>query len=261
MSYGGGGTKHREWDLSCKVYVGNLVNNVSQYELESNFAKYGPIKNIWVARNPPGFAFIEFEDPRDAEDACRALDGMRVCGSRIKVEMSHGKARSRGFSGPGGGGRRGPPPRRDSYRRRSRSNPPRLSTCTRFNFLSGDTSQHRLRCYKRRAQSGALVGAIDQPTTPVGLCHLSYHLLSPGLDRALQERGELDPVHTLDLHPRDDLFLHAAKTTTRETNILTHAKNPSWWAMPEVSPKGGEHHDQQRGMALNLNGDANCFRV
>ena len=35
-----------------------------------------------------GFAFIEFEDFRDAEDAVRDMDGRHVCGVRIKVEMA-----------------------------------------------------------------------------------------------------------------------------------------------------------------------------
>lgn len=68
-------SRYREWDLSCKVYVGNLGTNASKYEIEKVFSKYGSIRNVWVARNPPGFAFVEFEDPRDAEDSVRGLDG------------------------------------------------------------------------------------------------------------------------------------------------------------------------------------------
>jgi len=100
-------SRHRDWDLACKVYVGNLGNNASKYELEDAFAKYGPIRNCWVARNPPGFAFIEFEDPRDAEDSVRGLDGTRVCGQRVQVEMSSGQSRSGGRDGGGRGGGRG----------------------------------------------------------------------------------------------------------------------------------------------------------
>lgn len=95
-------SRYREWSLDCKVYVGNLGSGAAKHEVESAFGKYGPLRNVWVARNPPGFAFVEFEDPRDAEDACRALDGTRLCGSRVRVEMSHGRSRR--------GGRRGPPP-------------------------------------------------------------------------------------------------------------------------------------------------------
>lgn len=66
---------HREWDLQCKVYVGNLGSSASKHQIESIFSKHGQLRNVWVARNPPGFAFVEFEDRRDAEDAVRSLDG------------------------------------------------------------------------------------------------------------------------------------------------------------------------------------------
>ena len=32
-----------------------------------------------------GFAFVLMDDPRDAEDAVRELDGKRICGRRVKV--------------------------------------------------------------------------------------------------------------------------------------------------------------------------------
>lgn len=82
-----------------KVYVGDLGNNASKQELEDAFGYYGHLRSVWVARNPPGFAFVEFEDPRDAEDAVRALDGRTVCGRRARVELSNGRSgRSRGGS-------------------------------------------------------------------------------------------------------------------------------------------------------------------
>lgn len=31
--------------------------------------------SVWVARRPPGYAFIDFDDRRDAQDAIRELDG------------------------------------------------------------------------------------------------------------------------------------------------------------------------------------------
>ncbi|XP_047103984.1 RNA-binding protein 1-like isoform X2 [Schistocerca piceifrons] len=118
-------SRYREWDLSCKVYVGNLGSSASKYEIEAAFSKYGPLRDVWVARNPPGFAFVEFEDPRDAEDAVRGLDGMRLCGTRVRVEMSTGRSRR---GGSWRGRSRSRSPRRRSYSRsRSRSRSPRRS--------------------------------------------------------------------------------------------------------------------------------------
>ncbi|RXG70094.1 Serine/arginine-rich splicing factor 7 [Armadillidium vulgare] len=88
--------------LECKVYVGDLGSGASRQELEDIFSYYGRLRNVWVARNPPGFAFVEFEDSRDAEDAVRGLDGRSICGRRARIELSTGKSRNR-F--------RGPPPR------------------------------------------------------------------------------------------------------------------------------------------------------
>ncbi|XP_046996427.1 RNA-binding protein 1-like [Schistocerca americana] len=120
-------SRYRDWDLSCKVFVGNLGSSASKYEIESAFSKYGRLRDVWLARNPPGFAFVQFEDPRDAEDAVRGLDGIRMCGSRVRVEMSTGRSR-RSAGGDRRGRSRSRTPRRRSYSRsRSRSASPRRS--------------------------------------------------------------------------------------------------------------------------------------
>ncbi|XP_065200463.1 RNA-binding protein 1-like [Planococcus citri] len=130
-------SRHREWDPACKVYIGNLKTNASKNELEDTFSKYGPLRNIWVARNPPGFAFVEFEDSRDAEDAVRGLDGTRCCGSRMIVEMSNGKTRTREKYGREEFRRRSP-----SYRDRQRSPPPKR-------YRSYSRSRSRSPVYRR----------------------------------------------------------------------------------------------------------------
>jgi len=81
------------------VYVGGLPEDVREREVEDLFHKYGRIVDIdlKVPPRPPAFAFIEFEDSRDAEDACRGRDGYDYDGYRLRVELAHGGSRrSRG---------------------------------------------------------------------------------------------------------------------------------------------------------------------
>lgn len=52
-----------------RVYIGDLGNDCDKNSLEREFDRFGKLSDVWVARNPPGFAFIVFEDLRDAEDA------------------------------------------------------------------------------------------------------------------------------------------------------------------------------------------------
>ncbi|XP_006083501.1 serine/arginine-rich splicing factor 7 isoform X3 [Myotis yumanensis] len=86
-------SRYGRYGGETKVYVGNLGTGAGKGELERAFSYYGPLRTVWIARNPPGFAFVEFEDPRDAEDAVRGLDGKVICGSRVRVELSTGMPR------------------------------------------------------------------------------------------------------------------------------------------------------------------------
>ncbi len=52
---------HHEWDPACKVWIGGLGDEGTRLEIEDAFGKVGPVKNIWLAKNPPGFAFVEME--------------------------------------------------------------------------------------------------------------------------------------------------------------------------------------------------------
>ncbi|KAK6931083.1 Zinc finger, CCHC-type, partial [Dillenia turbinata] len=83
-----------------RVYVGGLDPRVSERDLEDEFRVYGVLRSVWVARRPPGYAFIEFDDRRDALDAIRALDGK----NGWRVEFSH-NSKGSGGGGRGGGGR------------------------------------------------------------------------------------------------------------------------------------------------------------
>ena len=60
---------------STKVYVGDLPKDASEKELQRIFSVYGPLRDVWVARNPPGFAFVEFISHHDEEEAVRKLNG------------------------------------------------------------------------------------------------------------------------------------------------------------------------------------------
>lgn len=70
-------------------------------ELEDEFRVFGALRSVWVARKPPGFAFIDFDDKRDAEDALRDLDGK----NGWRVELSRNSSGRGGGRDGGGGGR------------------------------------------------------------------------------------------------------------------------------------------------------------
>jgi hypothetical protein len=57
----------------------NHAHDVVQVAIPAQLNMLSYVCSVWVARKPPGFAFIEFDDPRDADDAIRELDGKNRC--------------------------------------------------------------------------------------------------------------------------------------------------------------------------------------
>ncbi|XP_047082048.1 serine/arginine-rich splicing factor RSZ23-like [Lolium rigidum] len=77
----------------ARVYVGNLDPRATAREIEDEFRTFGVLKSVWVARKPPGFAFIDFDETRDAKDAIRELDGKN--GWRVELSTKSGSGRGR----------------------------------------------------------------------------------------------------------------------------------------------------------------------
>ncbi|RWS28937.1 Serine/arginine-rich splicing factor 1-like protein [Leptotrombidium deliense] len=108
----------------CRIYVGNLPPDIRTKDIEDLFYKFGKITFIDLKnRRGPPFSFVEFEDPRDAEDAVHSRDGYDYDGYRLRVEFPRGRERGPGgafISGPRGSSSssrvRGPPARRSQYR-------------------------------------------------------------------------------------------------------------------------------------------------
>ncbi|KNA11551.1 hypothetical protein SOVF_134010 isoform A [Spinacia oleracea] len=74
------------------LYVGNLPGDIREREVEDLFYKYGPIAHIdlKIPPRPPGYAFVEFEEARHAQDAIDGRDGYDFDGHRLRVELAHG---------------------------------------------------------------------------------------------------------------------------------------------------------------------------
>uniref|UniRef100_A0A8C4Q1N7 RRM domain-containing protein n=1 Tax=Eptatretus burgeri TaxID=7764 RepID=A0A8C4Q1N7_EPTBU len=99
----------------ARVYVGKLNYQARERDVERFFKGYGRMVDISLKS---GFAFVEFEDSRDASDAVSHLNGRELMGMRVVVEHARPprwvmgeRVGRRGF-----GGRRsgyGPPMRTD----------------------------------------------------------------------------------------------------------------------------------------------------
>ena len=87
-----------------RLYIGNLPRRVEERDVKKFFREYGRIRSVDIKN---GYGFVEIDDRRDAEDAIHDLDGSKLHGERVTVEMARSNARFGGDRGSGGdrGGR------------------------------------------------------------------------------------------------------------------------------------------------------------
>ncbi len=62
-----------------RVYIGRIGYETSERDVEKFFRGYGKIEQVMMKN---GFAFVEFKDARDADDACHDLSGKELQGYR-----------------------------------------------------------------------------------------------------------------------------------------------------------------------------------
>lgn len=140
------------------IYVGNLPGDTRESEIEDLFAKYGKIIDIdlKLPPRPPGFAFVEYSDPRDAEDAIRGRDGYDFGNYRLRVEMAHG-------------GRSGPSDRSSEFQPRPGGRSRRTDFRVIVKGLPASASWQDLKDHMRRAGDVCFAQVFKDGTTMMGI--------------------------------------------------------------------------------------------
>ena len=64
---------------SQRVYIGNLGSDVRERDVEKFFKGFGKLGEISIKN---GYGFVDFDDYRDADDACYEMNGRDLLGDR-----------------------------------------------------------------------------------------------------------------------------------------------------------------------------------
>ena len=76
-------------------FVRNVADDTRSEDLCREFGCFGPIVDVYApldfyTRRPRGFAYVQFEDVRDAKDALHNLDRKWICGRQIEIQFAQG---------------------------------------------------------------------------------------------------------------------------------------------------------------------------
>jgi RNA recognition motif-containing protein len=103
--------------MAVKLYVGGLAYATTSETLREAFAQCGTVESATVITDrysgqSRGFGFVEMATQEDAQKAVNMMNGQRLDGRTIKVEIANPQGaggRDRGMGRPGGGGGGRPP--------------------------------------------------------------------------------------------------------------------------------------------------------
>jgi len=151
----------------CTLFVGGLSHYTTSRDLSREFEKYGSLVRCDIPTpggRSKGYAFVEFEDERDAEDAYEGMRHKKIDGREITIEWAkhspsegwnsqNSEGIDRGVSSGRGGYNQ-----RKSYRERSRSrsrsrSPPRRSDRDSYSTKRRSSPSHRRRSRSPRRTS------------------------------------------------------------------------------------------------------------
>ncbi|KAM9220973.1 LOW QUALITY PROTEIN: serine/arginine-rich splicing factor 10-like [Dugong dugon] len=80
---------------NTSLFMRNVADDTRSEDFCREFGRYGPIVDVYVpldfyTRRPRGFAYAQFEDVRDAENALHNLDRKWICGRQIEIQFAQG---------------------------------------------------------------------------------------------------------------------------------------------------------------------------
>ncbi|VDN37619.1 unnamed protein product [Gongylonema pulchrum] len=147
--------------MGSRVYVGRLSYRAHERDIERFFRGYGRITEILLKN---GYAFVEFADRRDAEDAdaVHDLNGRTMLGDRRRsTSESESPVDKRRSSS----GSRTPPPKKSSKKSEAESKKKRdRSSSSRSPSPDIKKSKEKRKEKKRESSSDGSVARVDHAT-------------------------------------------------------------------------------------------------
>ena len=100
--------------MSVRLFVGNLPYDATEDEIRMHFSTAGNVSNVFVpidreTGKKRGFAFVEFNDAAEAQEAIRLFNSQPFKGRPLAVNEARAKESRPPMGGGAGGYRPGPP--------------------------------------------------------------------------------------------------------------------------------------------------------